>query len=127
MKRERVKQVRCFEATSIGLLQANLNESMRDLADQSPVMSDIRKDDGKYWATITYEDTLEEWDSVADEFHADGIVFLCRNCPLHDDVKDRRVRHAGCKHSPTGRCHLDKEACEYFYKLVRQNEVEVVE
>lgn len=100
------------------------NEAMEELKENDPVASDIECHDGMWWCAITYEEKEKVMETVADEFAMQGIRYLCKNCPLHDVVTDGRVKTVPCRYSEHGVTHLEHCACEYFYKMLKQNKVE---
>lgn len=74
-------------------------------------------------AVIPYEVTESYMDCIADEFHAEGLYFFCRNCPYLEAPADKRVKHCNCAYAEYGHTHKDHEACELFYKLMKQNRI----
>lgn len=70
-------------------------------------------------AVISYTEIYNIVDSVADEFHFEGIRYLCKHCPNLDDPHDKRVKHCTCKYATLGMTHKDHEACEYFYRQLK--------
>lgn len=78
---------------------------------------------GTHCAYVFYEEVQHEYDRVSDEFHAEGIRYLCAQCPHHDPVTDGRKKHVWCKYADCGMTHLQHEACELFYKQLKQGEV----
>lgn len=69
---------------------------------------------------ITWHEQVQEIEGVADEFHLEGLRFLCGNCPLHEPVTDGRRKTTGCRYAELGVVHLEHEACELFYKMLKQ-------
>ena len=125
MRKETFVQIEVVEGETAKDLQCNFNSKMRELAQANCKVFrdklDINADD--LIAVILYEVTESYMDCVADEFHAEGIYFHCRNCPYLEDPKDRRVKHCNCKYAEYGHTHKDSEACEMFYKQMKQNKV----
>jgi len=74
-------------------------------------------------AIITYQEKHHIVDSVADEFHFEGIRYLCKHCPYLDDPHDRRVKYCTCKYAELGMTHKNHEACEIFYRQVKAGTV----
>lgn len=81
---------------------------------------------GIHCAYIYWKEVEEIFNLVSDEFHAEGIHYLCDQCPLHDPVEDGRKMYVWCKYHDTGMTHRKHEACEMFYKMVKQNEIKPV-
>ena len=61
---------------------------------------------------------------LSDEFHAEGLRFLCMHCPHYEDPGNKTVKHVACKYADLGRTHLEHEACEVFYKQVKNGTVQ---
>ena len=115
------RQIKVIKAADPTDFQKQFNEAMEKLHENDPEVEFVHEQG--FCAYITYTKTTHEWDCVADEFHAEGIHYLCRNCPHHDPVDDKRKKYVWCKYSDYGHTHLDHEACEMFYKQVKQNEI----
>ena len=82
------------------------------------------QDEGKgFCAIISYKETIEIMDKVADEYHAEGIYYLCKHCPYLDDPHDKRVKRCACKYSSSGVAYKDSEACEIFYKALKRGDI----
>lgn len=125
MKRERFSQIRVIESESAKAFQDQFNSTMEELASKAPTFKFLEGD--HYRAVITYEEVKEIIDSVADEFHLEGIYYLCKHCPYLDDPHDKRIKRCTCKYSPTGIAFKDNEACEFFYKQLKQNNITPLE
>lgn len=97
------------------------NESER----HSPTYS-IDFTGGKFTAMITTEVLHEEMDSVADEYHAQGIYYKCRECPYCEVPEDKRIRWCYCEIDETD-VNKRHEACEYFYAELKAGRLEPVE
>lgn len=97
--------------------------AMEELRDKDPqVEMDLSR---CFRAVIIYKETETIQDgTVADEFHAEGLRFLCMHCPHYEDPGNKRVKHVACKYSELGRTHLEHEACEIFYKQVKNGTVQ---
>lgn len=78
---------------------------------------------GTHVAYITYKKTTREFNLISDEFHAEGIRYLCGQCPLHDPVEDGRQKRVYCPFADCGITDLRHEVCEMFYKKIKQNEI----
>ena len=74
-------------------------------------------------AVITYTETINQMDCVADEYHAEGIKYTCQQCPLRETQTDGRKHHAECQYSSTGRTHFSNEACEVFYRRLKLGDI----
>lgn len=107
--------------------EQSYNEAFEKLKDFEPESGEISFSEANgWWTYIKYTRKEKVIERVADEFHLQGIRYLCKNCPLHEVETDGRIKRVPCKYSEMGYCHLEHEACEYFYKLLKQNGVRVV-
>lgn len=118
-----VKRLRQYKIVQEETAEA-FEKKMNALAEELPEDHEVKwMPTLGHCAYITYEVRQETWDRISDEFHAEGIHYLCRNCPHHEQVEDNRKKHVWCKYADYGHTHLDHEACEMFYKQVKQGEI----
>ena len=113
------------------LFKEQLNKRIRELAEYEPKVIEKSISGSDFRALIEWTETEQigidpRQFSVKDEFHDAGMRFVCGECPLHDVTFDKRRKRVSCKYSETGMAHLDRECCEYFYKLLKQNRIELV-
>ena len=99
MRREAFSQIKVIQTESASDFQEQINSSMRELADKQPEYK------------------------LADEYHAEGIYYLCKHCPYLDDPHDKRVKRCTCKYSNSGVAYKDSEACEIFYKALKRGDI----
>lgn len=125
MKRKRVKKIKVIQTKDPEEFQREFDRWMDELADHDPE-EHIQPFEGTHVAYILFEETTEEFDRISDEFHAEGIHYLCNQCPFHDPAEDGRQKYVYCKYADTGMTDLRREACELFYKKIKQNEVKPV-
>lgn len=116
------KKVKMVSSPDARTFEIAFNTAMEFLADKNPTASAINYNNG-FWASITYEEVENVCRTVSDEFHLEGIVMTCRACPYHEEVSDKRKKMVPCKYSSYGMAHLDHEACEFFYKQLKQGAV----
>lgn len=88
--------------------------------------AELQQFNGSHVAYIFYTEITKEFNLVSDEFHAEGIHYLCSQCPLHDPQEDGRKKMVWCKYHDCGVTDLRHEACEMFYKKVKQNEIKPI-
>ena len=81
---------------------------------------------GVHCAYFYWKETEQIFNLVSDEFHAEGIRYICDQCPLHDPVEDGRKKTVWCKYADYGHTDLRHEACELFYKMLKKNEVKPI-
>ena len=105
--------------------QENFNAKMKELAEFNPSFKFMEKND--LLAVISYIYKERIMDCVADEFHAEGIIYLCKNCPYMQDPRDKRVMTCGCKYADLGRTHKLHEACEVFYRDLKAGKITPLE
>ena len=126
MKVERVTKVavvrsrdpREFEmAFNAKIDELSLNNPTHQITDTGDVIS----------AIITYQETHHIVDCVADEFHFEGIRYLCKHCPHLEDPHDKRIKYCKCKYAELGMTHKQHEACEYFYRQLKAGNVTPLE
>lgn len=117
-----IPQIKVISNIDPVAFEKQFNSVMADLADKKPKHI-IDLTDG-YKAVISYEETINIPDSIADEYHAEGIKYTCRECPLREIQTDGRKKDAECKHSPFGKATLKAEACEIFYRQLKLGAIE---
>lgn len=125
MKTKRVKKIKVIQTKDPEEFQREFDRWMDELADFEP-QERIEPFDGAHVAYILYEETTREFDRVSDEFHAEGIHYLCAQCPLHEPAEDGRQKKVWCKYADCGMTDLRREACELFYKKVKQSELKPI-
>lgn len=123
MRTERVNQIAVVQSNDGQEFQTQFNELMARLSDCNPQVQFNFNQQG-HCAYITYEQTLRTPDRVADEYHAQGVMFKCKQCPLHEVETDGRVKRVKCKYADLGYTHLENECCEVFYRRLNLGEVE---
>ena len=80
--------------------------------------------DGCFIAIITWETETLETETVADEFHLEGIRYVCGQCPYLEDDGDGRKKRFPCKYSEFSTVDKRQECCELFYKKLKQGLIE---
>lgn len=73
------------------------------------------------YITYTFEEDIPE--DVREEFHQNGVYYHCRNCPRMEPPQDGRFKMCNCDIHPHGKTHMDREACEWFYKALLTGEI----
>lgn len=124
MKVEDLMQIAVVDEDDAVTFQNEFNKRIRELANYPHKVEFSQTRD--FCAVIKYYITTKELETVADEFHAEGIRFSCENCPLHEVQTDGRKKRVACKYHELGITHLKHEACELFYKKLKQGELEPV-
>lgn len=122
MIRNDIEQIAVVQAEDAQEFQKQFNELMARLSNCNPKVQ-FNFNQG-HCAYITYTQEVRIPDCVADEYHAQGIMFKCKRCPLHELETDGRVKNVKCKYANLGFTHLDHECCEVFYRRLNLGEVE---
>ena len=123
MKISKLKRIAVIESVNPDIFEHLFNSKLDELAFMEELDYQIYCD-SKYKAIISYSETVREMDCVKDEFHAEGIRYVCANCPDLVDPLDARIKYCECKYAELGRTHKDHEACEYFYRRLKAGLIE---
>lgn len=123
MRRDLIEQIVAVEGDNPKEFQDNFNRTTEENKERKHIKTEKFILDNKLVAILTYQIVQQTPDCIADEFHAEGVYWHCRNCPHLDDPNDLRVKYCGCKYSETGRTHKDREACELFYRGVKNGSI----
>lgn len=121
MKQSLTEQIAVIASDDPITFEEQVNEKMALLSNDEPSLS-IDISNG-FRAVIRYTVTETAVESIADEFHLEGIRHICRECPLHHMEKDKRIKYVTCDYADLGQTHLDHECCEYFYKQLKLGRV----
>lgn len=127
MKISKLPKIAVIEATSADDFQDRFNSKVEELICFDDLNYQLQLQDSLYRAVITYTETTKDADTVKDEFHFEGIRFLCKHCPYLEDPKDRRVKYCKCKYAELGMTHKEREACEMFYRKLKAGTIEPLE
>ena len=125
MKVKTLERIEVVQTDDPVEFKKKFNEIMEDLADEEPTAK-VQPFNGQHVAYIFYTEKTREIDCVADEFHLEGIHYLCGQCSLHDPVEDGRKKKVWCKYADCGMTDVRHEACEMFYRMVKQNEIKPI-
>ena len=121
MQKNQVTQIAVVYAETAEDFQKEFNSTIAALAEKNPKY-EFNHQKG-FCAYITYTETTCVHTSAADEFHAEGISYKCKNCPLHEIETDGRKKSVACKFDEMGRTHLNREACEVFWRRLKMGEL----
>lgn len=116
---------RVLKETEPEVFEAKFAELVKEAGS---VVPSVQYADGYFVAVVTFEkfifpDDEEEELTVAEEFHNQGIRYVCGQCPHLQDDGDKRRNYHPCKYSELGTAHKEHECCEYFYKQLKQGTV----
>lgn len=123
MRRDFIEQIVAVEGDNPKEFQDNFNKVTRENKGNKHIKTENFVLGHKLVSIITYQLEMQTPDCVADEFHAEGVYWHCRNCPHLEDPNDARIKYCDCMYSGTGRTHKDHEACEVFYKGVKNGSI----
>lgn len=121
MARQVITQAVAIATNDPQEFEDKFNETMRLLADNHPEVTLDLTNGMK--AVILYTLSEETVETIGDQFRAEGIRHICRECPLHDYEADSRRKWVSCRYSELGETHLDRECCEYFYKMLKIGQI----
>ena len=116
-------QIVAISKKSASEFQDEFNAAIKALSGKNITDKKIEISGDVFSAVITYEVVEHIKNCVADDFHEEGIYYLCKHCPYLDDPHDKRIKYCTCKYSETGRTHKQHEACELFYKQVKLGKI----
>ena len=126
MKVTKHEKVAVVNPDDVNDFENEFNARVEEIGDRI-VSKEIKIFPDKIIGVIVYLVVTESIDSVADEFHLAGVRYLCKHCPHLDDPKDKRIKRCTCKYAELGMTHKDQEACELFYKQLKQGLIEPLE
>lgn len=129
MRRSTYEQFAIVASDSASLFNEQLNEELYRLKDNNPVVH--FSESIPFYAQIKYTVDSATPDSIAEEYEAKGVRFICAQCPhlkaaLKDDgTEDRRCKWGGCEFSETGRVPKSAPACDKLYELIHEGSVKL--
>ena len=129
MNYKTIKQLEVISELDPRVFQEKFNTFMREHPDAEVQIMNVN---GMHTAYITYVYEEEEPETVADQFHIEGIYWHCRNCPEFQPLKkadgtiDRRAKRGKCDYSEYGTANKDIECCELVYKWLMQGKVQPI-
>lgn len=124
MRRESFPQYAIVQGATAQMLTEELNTKLFELRHKHP-----RVEFQGLIAQISYTETLEEFECVADEYEAEGIRLTCQDCPAFQPIRkangteDLRVKWGDCPHANMGRTSRDARACNKLFQMINSGEV----
>ena len=123
MRTESYQQFAVVKNDQASLFEGELNRRIRELKGKSPQV----KFDG-LTAYISYIESNDIPESIADEYELAGAGFRCGSCPYFrpvlkaDGTEDGRVSWGYCDNAPNdlGRTYRDNPACNRLYEEIRE-------
>lgn len=129
MKRSSYEQFAIVSADSAPLFNQQLNEEIRRLKDNSPVVH--FSESIPFYAQIKYIVNEETPETIAEASEMEGVRFVCAQCPyfkapLKDDgTEDKRCKYGDCEHAELGRTFKKTAACEKLYELIAEGGIKI--
>ena len=129
MKRSCYEQFAIVHADSASLFNQQLNEEIRRLKDNSPVVH--FSESIPFYAQIKYIVDEETPETVAEASAVEGVSFVCAQCPYFkaptkdDGTPDRRCKFGDCEHTELGRTLKASPACDKLYQLIKEGDVKL--
>lgn len=129
MKRSSYEQFAIVHADSAPLFNQQLNEEIRRLKDNSPVVH--FSESIPFYAQIKYIVNEEAPETISEASEMEGVRFVCAQCPyfkapLKDDgTEDKRCKYGDCEHTELGRTFKSSPACEKLYELIAEGGIKV--
>lgn len=129
MKRSSYEQFAIVHADSAPLFNQQLNEEIRRLKDNSPVVH--FSESIPFYAQIKYIVNEEAPETISEASEMEGVRFVCAQCPyfkapLKDDgTEDKRCKYGDCEHTELGRTFKSSPACEKLYELIAEGGIRI--
>ena len=129
MKRSSYEQFAIVHADSAPLFNQQLNEEIRRLKDNSPVVH--FSESIPFYAQIKYIVNEETPETISEASEMEGVRFVCAQCPyfkapLKDDgTEDKRCKYGDCEHAELGRTFKKTAACDRLYDLIKEGGVKI--
>jgi hypothetical protein len=129
MKRSSYEQFAIVHADSAPLFNQQLNEEIRRLKDNSPVVH--FSESIPFYAQIKYIVNEEAPETISEASEMEGVRFVCAQCPyfkapLKDDgTEDKRCKYGDCEHTELGRTFKSSPACEKLYELIAEGGIKI--
>lgn len=129
MKRSSYEQFAIVHADSAPLFNQQLNEEIRRLKDNSPVVH--FSESIPFYAQIKYVIDEEAPETVAEASAVEGVRFVCAQCPYFkaptkdDGTEDKRCKYGDCEHTELGRTFKNSPACEKLYELIAEGGIKI--
>lgn len=129
MKDVKKRKRKIVEAETPKGYEEAFEEAINGLGDIETSVIDVEMVKGHYVSIIEYYVEVPGKDdmTIKDEFHINGIRYNCENCPHMKKPKDRRYKTTSCPFAKYGVVRIDQEACDRFYTLLANHEIEPVE
>ena len=124
MKRVSYQQFAIVAGDTAQSLTEQLNEKLIQLKDKNPKVTF----EGLI-ARISYEESFDAPESLADEYEAQGVRLSCQDCPIFEPIlksdgsEDQRIKWGNCEYSNLGRTYRNSCACSRLFEMINNGEV----
>lgn len=125
MVTKELQKIKVIQTDDPEEFERRFNEATEEYS-ADDVKIEIQSFTGTHCAYFFIKELKHEFNLVSDEFHEQGIHYICEQCPYHDPQEDGRKKIVWCKYADNGFTDLRHEVCEMFYKKVKQGEVKPV-
>lgn len=124
MKSKKITQIEVIAEKDARTFQEKVNHTLSKYSSILDVNTSA--DESGFSALITYEETIEVPEDIADQFLLKhGRRYVCSDCPYLVPDADARSSTHYCRHHED-RVHMDQIACEWFYSGLEQGTHHVV-
>ena len=129
MKRSSYEQFAIVHADSASLFNQQLNEEIRRLKDNSPVVH--FSESIPFYAQIKYRVNENTPETISEASEVEGVHFVCAQCPYFqpilkaDETEDKRCKFGDCPHAELGRVLKKAPACDKLYELINEGSVKL--
>lgn len=127
MRTKTITNFKIIHEHSAQSFENEINKWMQELSEQEPQITFSENSAHSFLARIEYKITERTIETVADEFHAEGLRYLCVHCPHLERDGDKRKKWQPCRYAEYGATRIDCEACELFYRQVKTGAIRPIE
>lgn len=124
MKTESYQQYAIVTADSAQELTEQLNATLKQLKCKYPKVTF----EGLI-ARISYTETVNIVEELADEYELQGVRLTCQDCPIFqpilkaDGTRDNRTKWGDCPFAKFGRTCRDSRVCSKLFEMINSGEV----
>ena len=124
MKTKSIQQFAIVQCDSAPQFEEELNARMRDLSRKSPKV----QFDG-LTAYISYLESVDIAETIADEYVLQGACFRCEDCPefqhvlKKDGTENKVIKYGECQYAEYGRTYKDSPACDMLFELIKSGRI----
>lgn len=125
MKCESYQQFAIVAEDTAKLFTDALNAKIYELRHKSP-MVDIKSE---RFAVISYTESDNSPENVAEEYELEGVHLTCQDCPMFspimkaDGTEDKRIKWGDCPLCEYGRTSRTSRPCKELFRMINSGEV----